>query len=140
MAAMLGSGRVSALAYGNRIVSFVLGIGALAVGTAVLPYFSHMVAAQDWSGVRHTFNSYARLILLAAVPFTLIFAFGSKLIVLLLYERGKFTSADTLLVSQVQTFYALQIPFYVLSILVVRLISSLRANHILMWGAVLSLA
>src|SRR5204863_8867154 len=81
----------------------------------------------------------ARLILLATVPLTLVLVLGSKTIVSLVYERGKFTAVDTLVVSQVQAFYALQIPLYVLGILVVRLISSLRANHILMWGAIISL-
>ena len=139
MAAMLGPGSVAALSYGYRIVSFVLGIGSLAIGTAVLPYFSRMVAAGDWNRVRHTLKTYARLILLATVPLTLVLVLGSKTIVSLVYERGKFTAVDTLVVSQVQAFYALQIPLYVLGILVVRLISSLRANHILMWGAIISL-
>jgi putative peptidoglycan lipid II flippase len=140
MAAMLGPGSVAALTYGNRIVGFFLNIGSMAVGTAVLPYFSRMVAARDWVGVKHTLKSYARLILLVTVPVALMLVFGGKIIVSLLYERGKFTATDTILVSQIQAFYALQIPFYILGIMVVRLISSLRANHILMWGAVISLA
>jgi putative peptidoglycan lipid II flippase len=140
MAAMLGSGNVAALNYGYKIVAFALGIGSLAIGTAVLPHFSQMVAAEDWNAVRHTLKTYTRLILMVTVPFTLAFVLSSRLIVSVLYERGNFTAADTLVVSRVQAFYALQIPFYVLGILVVRLISSLRANHVLMWGAILSLA
>ncbi len=139
MAAMLGPGSVAALSYGNRIVTFFLSVGSMAVGTAVLPYFSQMVAARNWVGIRHTLKSYSRLILLVTVPVTLMLLFGGKIIVAMLYERGRFTATDTSLVSKVQAMYALQIPFYILGMLVVRLIASLRANHILMWGAVISL-
>jgi len=34
--------------------------------------------------------------------------------------------------------YVLQVPFYTLGILFVRLISSIQANYILMWGTVIS--
>ena len=36
MAAMLGPGSVAGLNYGTKVVSFILGIGSLALGTAVL--------------------------------------------------------------------------------------------------------
>src|SRR5439155_25525830 len=65
MAAMLSPGSVAALGYGSKVVGFILGIGSLALGTAVLPYFSRMVAAGDWAGVRHTLRTYLRLILIA---------------------------------------------------------------------------
>jgi len=41
-------------------------------------------------------------------------------------------------VSQVQAMYVLQVPFYALGMLFVRLISSLRANSILMWGTAIN--
>jgi putative peptidoglycan lipid II flippase len=56
-----------------------------------------------------------------------------------IFQRGSFTTMDTAVVSAVQALYSLQIPFYIAGIVVVRLISSLRANHILMWGAVINL-
>ena len=138
MAAMLGSGSVSALNYGNKIVAVSLSVGSLAVGTAVLPHFSRMVAINDWRGVRHTLKTYARLILLATVPASLILVFFSEPLVGLLFQRGAFTAEDTRLVGEIQALYALQVPLTVLGILVVRLIASLRATRILMWGATIS--
>ena len=44
MAAMLEPGSVAALNYANRVVAMIRGIDAKALGTAVLPYFSRMVA------------------------------------------------------------------------------------------------
>lgn len=135
MAAMLGPGSVCALSYGNKIVAFILGIGSIALGTAVLPHFSKMTANGDWNGVRHTLKTYTRLILLATVPLTLVFVYLSTPLVGLLFERGAFTAADTRLVGQVQALYLLQVPFYMLGILIVRVISSVKANYLLMQAA-----
>ena len=130
MAAMLGPGSVSALSYGNRVVSLIIGIGSLALSTAIFPHFSRMVAAKDWVGIRSTVKGYARLIVLVTVPVTLALAYLSNPIVALLFERGAFSSGDSQLVGQIQALYILQIPFYVLGIMNVRLISAFKANHI----------
>jgi putative peptidoglycan lipid II flippase len=139
MATMLGPGSVSALAYGSKITTLILGIGALSVSTAVLPHFSRMVALGDWTGVRHTLIVYARLIVLITLPLTLILIYFSEPLVRVLFQRGAFTEADTQVVAWVQDLYLLQIPVFVLGILVVRLISALQANRILLWGAAISL-
>ena len=57
---------------------------------------------------------------------------GSTNIIGLIFERGAFTQGDTQLVSQIQTFYLLQIPFYVLGVMGVRLLSALKKNQVLM--------
>jgi putative peptidoglycan lipid II flippase len=139
MAAMLGPGSVSAFNYGTKVVALVLGIGSISLSTAVFPHFSHMVGVKDWSGVRHTLKTYSYLIVFATVPLAVGLVYFSEPLVRLFFERGAFTSGDTYLVSQVQVLFLLQVPFYFLSILIVRLISSLQANHILLWGAVISL-
>jgi putative peptidoglycan lipid II flippase len=139
MAAMLEPGSVATLSYANKVVAMILGIGAIALGTAVLPHFSNMVADEDWIGVRHTFKTYARLVVFLSVPITVVLFLFSEPIINILFERGAFSSQDTRLVGQIQAVYVLQIPFYILGILTVRLISSMKANHILMWGAGISL-
>jgi putative peptidoglycan lipid II flippase len=140
MAAMLGSGSVSALNYGIKMVTAITSIGTVALSTAVLPHFSRMVAVRDWDGIGHTMRTYARLILLVTVPITLGLVYFSEPLVRLLFERGAFTAADTHLVGQVQALFLLQIPFYTLGMLLVRLISSLQGNHLLMWGSALNLS
>ncbi len=44
MAAALAPGSVASLNYGNKIIAAVLTLATTAIGTAVLPYFSRMVA------------------------------------------------------------------------------------------------
>lgn len=138
MAAMLEPGSVSALNYGNKVVSVILGVGSAALGTAVLPHFSHMAAVGDWAGTLNTFKKYTRLILLVSVPLTIVFVFFSEPVVRLLFERGSFSGDDTRLVGNVQALYSLQVPFYSLSILITRLISSLQANYLLTRAAVIN--
>lgn len=139
MAAMLGTGSVSVLGYGSKITLLILGIGSVAVSTAVLPHFSRMVATGDWDNVRHTLFTYTRLLILITLPIMLGLIYFSEPLVRLLFERGAFVEADTKLVAWVQALYVLQVPVFVLGMLYVRLISALKANRALMWGAGINL-
>lgn len=131
MAAMLDPGSVAALNYGNKVVALILGLGATALGTAVLPYLSQMTSRNDWHGIRHTLRKYTCLILWVTAPVTLVLFLFSEPVTGFLFQRGAFTAADTKLVARVQSMYALQIPWYVLGILSVRLLNALRQNIIL---------
>ncbi len=139
MAAMVGSGSVATLNYGNKVIALVLGLGSASLGAAVIPYFSRMVANEDWANIRHTLKTYTSLIFIVSLPFIAVLFFFSEPIVTLMYKRGAFTSEDAQLVAQVQAMYALQVPFYIMSILVVRVLSALKLNHFLFWGATINL-
>lgn len=140
MATLLAPGSVAALSYGNKLVALVLSVGTMALGTAVLPYFSKMVVAADWHGLKHTLKTYTRLILLVTVPITCLGLWLSKPLVSLLFQRGKFTAVDAQLVSSIQSMYLLQVPVYTLGILFVRTISSLQMNHVLIWNTLVGFA
>ena len=139
MAAMLGPGSVSVLAYGNKLTNLFVGVGAVAVSTAVLPHFSRMVTENDWHGLRHTLGTYTRLLLVVSLPVTLALAYYSEPMVAVLFQRGAFTDSDTHLVGRVQAIILLQIPLYVVGMMFVRLISALKANQVMMWGNVINL-
>jgi putative peptidoglycan lipid II flippase len=139
MAAMLSPGSVSALSYGSKVTNLMLGVGALAVSTAVLPHFSRMVAVRDWSGLRHTLLTYSRWLLLGTLLLTLALIYYSEPVIALVFQRGAFAAADTHLVGQIQVMYLLQVPLYVVSMLFVRLISALKANQLFMWGNAINL-
>jgi putative peptidoglycan lipid II flippase len=139
MAAMLLPGSVAALGYGNRVIALPLGLATTALSTAVLPYFSKMVARQDWVGIQHTLNRYLMGIAIVSLPLLLIFTVGSEPIIRMLFQRGSFVDRDTQLVAQIQSAFALQIPFYVGALFLVRLISALRINQVLVWGSSLNL-
>lgn len=131
MATALGAGSVAALAYGNKVVVLVLGVSSVALSTAILPHFSRMVVERDWRAIRHTLRVYRRLILAVTVPMVILLVWWSDALVRLLFHRGAFGEADVQLVSDVQVFFLLQVPFYLLGIMGVRLVSALSLNRVL---------
>lgn len=136
MAAMLPSGSVAALGYGEKIISLPLVIASTALSAAVIPYFSQMFAKKDWKGLRRSLNSYLGLIFAVTIPFVSLIVLFSEQIVKVLLQRGSFTAENTHLVAQVQACFALEIPFYIACILVVRLSSAMQMSKIIMWGSV----
>jgi putative peptidoglycan lipid II flippase len=140
VAAMLPAGSVSALGYANRIIGGITALGAVALSTATLPYFSRMAAQSDWAGCRHTLKRYSALLVATTIPFTLLLMAFSRPLIRLLYQRGAFTAADTELVGKVQAFYAIQIPFLMLCALLVRFLSAIRRNDLLMYGSAINVA
>lgn len=139
MAATLAPGSAAALNYGNKVAAATVIVGSGALSAVVLPVFSRLISVQDWVAVRRIIRTYSVLILLATLPIALTLCFFSEPLVRLIFERGEFTAADTRLVGRIQAMYALQIPFYVLGILFVRLISAAASNSILMFGSFLNL-
>jgi putative peptidoglycan lipid II flippase len=139
MAAMLPAGSIAALGYGDKIITLPIVIATTALSTAVIPYFSQMVAANDWKGLQRSLKSYLGLIFAVTIPFTGLIILFSEQIVHILLERGSFSAANTQLVAHIQACFALEIPFYIGCILVVRLLSSMRNNTIIMWGSACNL-
>lgn len=138
MAAMLGTGSVSALNYANKLLGIPLNLGIYSVSVAVFPTFSLLSAKEDWSGLRRALRSYTWLLALLTVPLTFLLAWFSEPLVALFFRGGAFTQQDVHLVAKVQALLCLQVPFYSIGVLYVRAISALKRNHILMWGTTIS--
>jgi putative peptidoglycan lipid II flippase len=139
MAAMLPSGSVATLNYGNRFVFFLLAFFAGALSTAILPQFSALVARSDWTALRAVLRSCLRWLVIATIPLTAILMTLSAPLTRLMFERGAFTPEATSVVAGVQVLYLIQVPFYLISIVLVRLISAFKSNHLLAWGAAINL-
>jgi putative peptidoglycan lipid II flippase len=138
MASALAAGSVSALSYGNKGVALLTSLLTMSLGTAVLPHFSKMVARGDWAGVRHTLRTWVRVIVLVTVPVTVAMIAASSWFVRIAFEHGAFTSRDTEVVAYVQSMYLVQIPFYTVGILFVRMLTSMQRNRALLWGTAIS--
>lgn len=139
LAATLPAGSVAALNYGDRVVITLVTVIGAALGSAITPYYSKMIANRDWRGVQHTLKRYLLLLFVASVPLVILLFFLSVPIVQVVFQRGSFRAKDTQLVSQIQALYALQIPFYLGNVLVSRLLSSFLVSQITMWAAALNL-
>ncbi|HVL37833.1 MAG TPA: lipid II flippase MurJ [Fimbriimonadaceae bacterium] len=140
MAARLDSGSVAALNYANKIITLPQGIAVTALGMAVVPFLSQMAARRDFTALQSTIRQGLRGVFAVSVPGTLLLIAFSTPIVRLVFERGLFSAQDTELVARVQSCFALQIPFYMASIFVVRAISALQINRLLVMGSAINLA
>jgi putative peptidoglycan lipid II flippase len=139
MAAMLVAGSVSALNFGTRVTGVILAIGPTAFSTAILPRLSKMTALADWPALRNSVKKYALLSLVLSIPATAICMYFSEPIVKIIFQRGAFGMSDTHLVARVQFWSLLLVPVSMLLALVVRLVSSLKYNELLLRMALLSL-
>lgn len=131
MAAILGPGSVSSLSYGNKLVVLILSLGTMAIGSATLPYYSNLVAKQDWNGITQIIKRYGTVILWTTIPLTIIIVVWSDDLVRVIFGRGAFSREDVNLVAKIQTMYAFQIPFYMIGTLIVRVIFAVRKNQYL---------
>jgi len=139
MAAMLPAGSVSALVYANRFVSVVVTLMAGAVATAVVPYFSRMIAYRDWAGCRHTLRTWIRLTALVSVPIAVALVAGAHLVIRIALQHGAFGPRDTAVVTPVLAMYALQIPFYVTGRVLNRFLVAMRRTDLIFYCGALNL-
>jgi putative peptidoglycan lipid II flippase len=139
MAAMLVAGSVSALVYANRFVSVVLTLLAGAVSTAIVPYFSRMIAHRDWAGCRQTIRTWVRLTALVSAPIAILLIAGARPLVRLAYQHGRFGAGDTSIVAAVLAMYAVQIPFYVTSRVYYRFIVAMRRTDLVLYCGIINL-
>jgi putative peptidoglycan lipid II flippase len=138
IAAMLGSGSVAALQYGTRLTVVLSAVGPGAVATAILPHFSTLIVTQDGADIRRSLRSYAFIILAVTIPVIAVLMWFSEPLARLFFQRGNFTGAATGVVASVQRFALLQIPFAMIMALVLRMISSMKANRLLLGAAILA--
>lgn len=140
MAAMLPTGSVSALVYANRFASVVLTLLAGAVSTAVVPYFSRMIAHSDWAGCRRTLRTWAWLTALISAPIAALLIAGAHQLIRVTLQHGAFGPTDTAVVTRVLAMYALQIPFYVGSRVYFRFIVAMRRTDLIFYCGAINLA
>jgi putative peptidoglycan lipid II flippase len=95
LAAGLGTGAVSWLDYAFRLMYMPIGLFGISIATASLPTISGHAADGNDPGIRRAVSSGLRMMLMLNVPATLgLFALATP-IVRLIFERGRFTAADT---------------------------------------------
>jgi putative peptidoglycan lipid II flippase len=107
LASGLAAGSLVALNNSWLLLMLPLGVFAQSAATAVFPTLAAQVAADEWAAMRRTLSQTLRTILFLTIPAaTLLFVLRVPL-VSALFERGKFTPANTQMVAYALQFYAL---------------------------------
>ena len=137
--AKLAVGSIAALNYGVRIPMFTIGIVTIALGNVLLPYFSQYSVDNK----EYVFEQLRRVIKITFIGsgiISLILIIFSKFIIQLVFEGNAFTTDDTIIVSKVQQMYLLQIPVYIITIIIVRFLEAINKNSFMSFLAILCLA
>jgi putative peptidoglycan lipid II flippase len=103
----LKEGSVSYLYFADRLVQFPLGVFAIAAATAVLPSLSREAAINDLNALKDTFGYAVRLIIFFTIPSMVGLIILREPIIVLLFQRGQFSSMATQLTARALLYYAI---------------------------------
>jgi putative peptidoglycan lipid II flippase len=111
-ASHLGDGPISWLSYAFRLMQMPLGIFGVAIATVTLPVISRASALGDMERFRSTLAKAMRLAVFLTLPSAVGLVVLARPIIALIYQRGKFTDADTLHTAEALQFYAVGLVGY----------------------------
>jgi len=106
------SGGIAALNYAQTLYLLPISIVTLALSTAVLPKLSKSFASGSFTELEQTYNDGMKINLFIFVPLTFIFCFYGDDIIRILYQRGNFDSAGTVITFNTLRYLALSFVFY----------------------------
>lgn len=138
MAVLAGPGSVAAVSFGNRLTLGLISITAV-IWVVLYPLFSRLVSQKNFNQLRQQLFQYAVLALVLGVPICGLIAYFSPEITRLLFERGEFDSAATELVSEIQMFYVLHIPLFIVVMICIKVANAFQNNGYLIIGNLVSL-
>jgi len=107
IAVVSGPGGPSVLNYANRIYQLPLGIFAVSIALAALPEFSKLSSNSDRNSLIEKIIYSLKLSLFISLPSSLGIIVLSKPIISVIFERGVFTSYDTMITSTTLIYYSL---------------------------------
>jgi len=105
-------GGVAALNYAQTLFLLPISIVSLAISTALLSKLSQSFVKGSFDELRLAFNDGVRINLFVFVPLTFVFYFYGIDIIRLLYQRGNFNEADSLLTFNTLKYLVLSFIFY----------------------------
>ncbi len=99
-------GSVSWLNYAFRLVQLPIGLFGVALSIAMLPLLARQASEKNIAAMKTTIISSLTTVFALTVPATFGLIFLAEPIIKLIFERGAFTSADTLATAQTLSLYA----------------------------------
>jgi putative peptidoglycan lipid II flippase len=112
LATSAGTGAVTYLDLAFRLMYLPIGLFGVSIAAASTPAVSRLVAEGNFDRIRSTLAGAISLMLLLNVPATLGLIVLAEPIVAVIFERGRFTAADTMATAAALRFYALGLVGY----------------------------
>lgn len=94
-ASFLSTGSISAISYSLKLFSVPLGVIALSVGRAAVPYLSRQAAMHEMRAFKETLHLYLWVIGIGTAVLSIGMLALAHPLVRLFFQRGQFTAADT---------------------------------------------
>jgi putative peptidoglycan lipid II flippase len=136
--AQLIVGSIAALNYGIKIPSFAIAIVGIALGNVLLPYFSKK-AIDDREATFKKLKHILKYLIIGSCIVVVVLILLSSPMIWLTFERNAFTSDDTTIVSKIQQMYLLQIPSYIVGLVMVKFLTAINKNNFMVLTSVISL-
>ncbi|MCE3232044.1 MAG: putative rane protein putative virulence factor [Rickettsiaceae bacterium] len=108
------SGAITYLYYADRVVQFPMAIIGTAMGTALLPTLSKQLKQHQTEESIKTQNKALEIGLLLTIPAAAALMVMAEPLITMMFERGKFSEADTLATKSALIAYAIGLPAFVL--------------------------
>ncbi|MCK5311718.1 MAG: murein biosynthesis integral membrane protein MurJ [Desulfobacteraceae bacterium] len=99
----LAEGSIAALNYALRIMFILVGLFGQAVGVASYPFMAKLAEKGDLTQLNSLLNNTLKFLLLV-IPFSILFMVLKYEIVVMIFQRGRFDAAATILTSSVLPF------------------------------------
>jgi putative peptidoglycan lipid II flippase len=107
LASTLAIGSISALNYGNKLKTLILGIFITAITTVIFPMLSKTANSEDLLPFKNTVVKGINIILIITVPATIGLIVFAEPIIELVFQRGAFDVRATQMTSSAMIFYSL---------------------------------
>ena len=101
VSARAGTGAISAMGYASRLHNSLVQAVVMSVSVVLLPHFARLVAQQRHGELRDTLQRVFAATLLFSAAAVVLVATAGPLAIRLLLQRGNFSPADALSVSEV---------------------------------------
>lgn len=106
---------ITALGYANKLYIVIVGIFTFITANLVFPNFSKSLSENDKNSTKELLKSSLKALLFIIIPISIGIIILSTPFISLVYERGNFTFADTLLTSDALRCYAIGMIFMALN-------------------------
>lgn len=136
--AQLIVGSIAALNYGIKIPAFAISIVGLAMGNVLLPYFSKK-AVENKELLFKEIQKILKYLVIIGIVIMIVLIVLSQPIIWMIFERNAFTGDDTVIVSKIQQMYLLQIPSYIVGLIMVKFLTAINKNNFMVLTSVMSL-
>jgi len=114
LASLLGFGSISYLYYADRIAQLPLGIIGIALGSVLLTSLSKSTARKDKKQFSTELIVSLKIGIFFSIPAAVVFINFSELFIKILFERGEFTTLETIQTSQALIAYSIGIPAFII--------------------------